>query len=132
MHHYKFDTLFSHHYVIITSPKVLDLKDTITFILKGLSIISSCFTMQRWQCLVFSVRRVTKNIAYSPFKTNLNNKFFSAFFIHPGEVCTFYDLLWVVGINDFFLKFLAGNNIYNLTFFSRRDAYFHNKKFFLF
>ena len=41
MHHYKFDTLFSHHYIIIMSPKVLDLKNTIIYILNGLSIISS-------------------------------------------------------------------------------------------
>ena len=31
----------------------------------------------------------------------------SAFFIPPGEVSNFTDLLWVVGINDFFLKFLS-------------------------
>jgi len=31
----------------------------------------------------------------------------SAFFIPPGEVANFYDLVWVVGINDFVLKFLA-------------------------
>ena len=41
VHHYKFDTLFSHHYIIIMSPKVLDLKNTIIYILNGLSIISS-------------------------------------------------------------------------------------------
>jgi len=31
----------------------------------------------------------------------------SAFFIPPEEVCSFVDLLWIVGINDFFLKFLS-------------------------
>jgi hypothetical protein len=31
----------------------------------------------------------------------------SAFFIPPEEVSSFVDLLWIAGINDFFLKFLA-------------------------
>jgi len=31
----------------------------------------------------------------------------SAFFIPPEEVSSFVDLLWIVGINDFFLKFLS-------------------------
>jgi len=31
----------------------------------------------------------------------------SAFFIPPEEVCSVVDLLWIVGINDFFLKFLS-------------------------
>jgi len=31
----------------------------------------------------------------------------SAFFIPPSAVDTFYDLLWIVGVNDFVLKFLA-------------------------
>ena len=28
----------------------------------------------------------------------------TAFFIPPAEVATVYDLLWIVGINDFLLK----------------------------
>ena len=32
---------------------------------------------------------------------------FSAFFIPPEKVPTFYDLLWIVGVNDFILKFIA-------------------------
>jgi len=31
----------------------------------------------------------------------------SAFFVPPASVTTFYDLLWIVGVNDFVLKFLA-------------------------
>ena len=31
----------------------------------------------------------------------------SAFFIPPEKVVTFYDLLWIVGVNDFILKFMA-------------------------
>lgn len=31
----------------------------------------------------------------------------SAFFIPPEKVNTFYDLLWIVGVNDFILKFMA-------------------------
>lgn len=31
----------------------------------------------------------------------------SAFFIPPSAVPTFYDLVWIVGVNDFILKFLA-------------------------
>ena len=31
----------------------------------------------------------------------------SAFFIPPSAVATFHDLLWIVGVNDFVLKFLA-------------------------
>ena len=31
----------------------------------------------------------------------------SAFFIPPEKVPTFYDLLWIVGVNDFILKFIA-------------------------
>ena len=31
----------------------------------------------------------------------------SAFFIPPEKVTTFYDLLWIVGVNDFILKFMA-------------------------
>jgi hypothetical protein len=31
----------------------------------------------------------------------------SAFFIPPAAVATFYDLVWIVGVNDFVLKFLA-------------------------
>lgn len=31
----------------------------------------------------------------------------SAFFIPPSSVTTFYDLVWIVGVNDFVLKFLA-------------------------
>jgi len=31
----------------------------------------------------------------------------SAFFIPPEEVCSVVDLLWITGINDFFLKFLS-------------------------
>jgi hypothetical protein len=31
----------------------------------------------------------------------------SAFFIPPLGVPTFYDLVWIVGVNDFVLKFLA-------------------------
>ncbi|XP_023347262.1 RING finger and transmembrane domain-containing protein 2 isoform X2 [Eurytemora carolleeae] len=54
---------------------------------------------------------VTLNLCFCTFfiyYVFFNDKLsLSAFFIHPGEVCTFYDLLWVVGINDFFLKFLA-------------------------
>ena len=30
-----------------------------------------------------------------------------AFFIPPDKVPTFYDLLWIVGVNDFILKFIA-------------------------
>jgi len=36
-----------------------------------------------------------------------NNLPLSAFFIPPEKVPTFYDLLWIVGVNDFILKFLA-------------------------
>jgi len=31
----------------------------------------------------------------------------SAFFVPPEKVPTFYDLLWIVGVNDFILKFIA-------------------------
>jgi len=31
----------------------------------------------------------------------------SAFFVPPEKVPTFYDLLWIVGVNDFILKFVA-------------------------
>ena len=36
-----------------------------------------------------------------------NNLPLSAFFIPPDKVPTFYDLLWIVGVNDFILKFMA-------------------------
>ena len=36
-----------------------------------------------------------------------DNLVLSAFFVPPGSVSTFYDLLWTVGVNDFILKFLA-------------------------
>jgi len=36
-----------------------------------------------------------------------NNLPLSAFFIPPEKVVTFYDLLWIVGVNDFILKFMA-------------------------
>lgn len=36
-----------------------------------------------------------------------NNLPLSAFFIPPDKVTTFYDLIWIVGVNDFILKFMA-------------------------
>merc|ERR1711884_660539 len=36
-----------------------------------------------------------------------NNLPLSAFFVPPEKVPTFYDLLWIVGVNDFILKFMA-------------------------
>merc|ERR1719319_644609 len=33
--------------------------------------------------------------------------YLSALFIPPQNVTTFYDLLWIVGVNDFFLKYVA-------------------------
>eukprot|EP00092_Neocalanus_flemingeri_P069039 GFUD01084508.1.p1 GENE.GFUD01084508.1~~GFUD01084508.1.p1 ORF type:complete len:474 (-),score=124.98 GFUD01084508.1:140-1561(-) len=36
-----------------------------------------------------------------------DNLCLSAFFVPPEKVATFYDLLWIVGVNDFILKFIA-------------------------
>jgi len=36
-----------------------------------------------------------------------DNLCLSAFFVPPEKVPTFYDLLWIVGVNDFILKFIA-------------------------
>ena len=36
-----------------------------------------------------------------------NNLPLSAFFNPPDTVPSFYDLIWIVGVNDFILKFLA-------------------------
>jgi hypothetical protein len=39
---------------------------------------------------------------------------FSAFFVPPERVSTFYDLVWIVGVNDFVLKFISGNTLNKL------------------
>jgi hypothetical protein len=34
--------------------------------------------------------------------------------VPPERVSTFYDLVWIVGVNDFVLKFISGNTLNKL------------------
>ncbi len=48
-----------------------------------------------------------------PYTINITNKicalsiYFSAIFLPPAKVDSLYELIWLVGVNDFILKFLA-------------------------
>ena len=118
--------MFSHHYFIIMSPKVLDLKDTTpTFFLKGLSSYPQCkdgnvrFSLQGGSL---------KILLTAPLKQiwMINFSVLSSFILAKSVHSTIY-YGWSVSTTSF-SNSLQETIFIIFTFFSCRDAYFHEKK----